>query len=65
MSIFCIGSLHMRQMGVLPHPKIVKQRLNVKYNSCNIPIPPEQVCGIHVQNEILTKIGDYCREPML
>jgi len=39
----------MRQMGVLP--TIVKQRLNVKYESYNTPLQPESVCGIHVLNE--------------
>ncbi len=32
-------------------PKIVKQRFYVKYDSCNTPLQPELVCGIHVQNE--------------
>ena len=29
----------------------VKQRFYVNYDSCNIPLPPEPVCGIHVLNE--------------
>jgi hypothetical protein len=37
---------------VLP---IVKLRLIVNHDYCNIPLPPEQVCGIHVLNE-----GSYC-----
>ena len=45
-----IGSLHMRQMGVLP--TIVKQRLKVKYDSGNTLLPPESACGIHVLNEV-------------
>jgi hypothetical protein len=40
----------MRQIGVLPHPKIVKQRLNVKYDLSNNPLVPELVYGIHVLN---------------
>jgi hypothetical protein len=33
---------------VLP---IVKLRLIVNHDYCNIPLPPEQVCGIQEQNE--------------
>jgi len=29
----------------------IKQRLNVEYDFCNNPLPPESVCGIHVLNE--------------
>jgi len=39
----------MRQSGVLPPS--VKHRLNVSYDSCNISLPPNSVCGIHVLYE--------------
>jgi hypothetical protein len=55
-SITCIGSLHMRQIGELPLSKIVKQRLTDSHlYSCDTPLPPESGYAIHVQNEILNK----------
>jgi hypothetical protein len=35
----------------LVQPPIVKPHLNVGYDFCNIPLPPESVCGIQEQNE--------------
>ncbi len=43
---------------------IVKQRLNVKYDSYYTVLLLELVCGIQEQYEILNKIGDYFREPI-
>ena len=37
--------------GCIALAKIVVQRLNVKYDSCNTPLQPELVFSIHVQNE--------------
>ena len=37
--------------GCIALAKIVVQRLNVKYDSCNTPLQPELVCGIQVQYE--------------
>ncbi len=37
--------------GCIALAKIVVQRLNVKYDSCNTLLPPESVYGTHVLNE--------------
>jgi len=39
----------------LIYSQIIKQHFYVKHDYCNTPLPPEPVCGIHVQSEILNK----------
>ncbi|MCZ6702984.1 MAG: hypothetical protein O6940_08090 [Ignavibacteria bacterium] len=45
-----------RKNGAEGGGRTVKQRLNVKYDSCNTLLPPESVCGIQEQNAIFNEI---------